>query len=424
MTKNHPKSSKVIPAPFAERPAKPDNREPKGKKPDMKTSPQASDAQSAPASRKKKRKKRKGPVLSWLMFVLLPTIMVGAYYALIAADQYAVETRFAVRSGNPSISGGILSTLGLTGGNTASDTYIVLEYIHSREILKRIDDQLNLRKLFAKPDGDFYAALDKDTTFEEFVKYWRSMVEVSLDRISYIVTVKVFAFSAEDSRAIAQAILDESERMVNELSERSRADAVAYIQKEVDKAEERLRKIRQQFLQFRSKTQEIDPAKKAQVQVLLIGKLEEQLANLQAKMSEARSYLSANAPTVVFLKNRIAAIKRQIEAEKKKLGGRGNSPRFTRGKNENLSKLLSEYEALVVEREFAEKAYVSALAGLEQARLMANRQQRYLATFVRPYMPDEATYPKRIRNTIFIFLGLMLLWALGALMVQSIRDRM
>ena len=424
MIKNHPKSSKVIPAPFAERPAKPDNREPKGKKPDMKASRQAPGAQGMPVSRGKKGKKRRGHVLSWLMFVLMPTFLVGAYYALTAADQYAVETRFAVRSGSSSVSSGILSTLGLTGGSTASDTYIVLEYIHSREILKRIDEKINLRKLFSKPENDFYAVLSQDTTFEEFVEYWRSMVEVSLDRISYIVTVKVFAFSPEDSRAIAQAILDESERMVNELSERSRADAVAYIQKEVDKAEERLRKIRQQFLQFRSKTQEIDPAKKAQVQVLLIGKLEEQLANLQAKLSETRSYLSANAPTVVFLKNRIAAIKRQIEAEKKKLGGRESSTGVAKGRNENLSKLLSEYEALVVEREFAEKSYVSALSGLEQARLMANQQQRYLATFVRPYLPDEATYPKRIRNTIFIFLSLKLLWAIGTLMVQSIRDRM
>ena len=78
---------------------------------------------------------------------------------------------------------------------------------------------------------------------------------------------------------------------------------------------------------------------------------------------------------------------------------------------------------MVVEREFAEKLYLSALTSLEQARLLANRQQRYLATFVHPYLPDEALYPKRIRNTFFVFISLTLVWALGMLMLQSVRDR-
>lgn len=85
---------------------------------------------------------------------------------------------------------------------------------------------------------------------------------------------------------------------------------------------------------------------------------------------------------------------------------------------------MSEYEKLLIEREFAEKFYLSALRGLEEARLLANRQQRYLATFESPYVPDEALYPKRIRNTIFVFLALSLFWGLAVLMAQSIRDRL
>lgn len=370
---------------------------------------------------------------SYVLGVLLPTFLVILYYLFIAADQYMVETRFAVRSTAPSVRSGLLETLGIgLGGAAAGDTYIVREYIHSREIVKRIDRQLDLRKRFMKPQTDFYAALQPDSSFEDLLEYWRSMVTVELDRVSHILTIRTFAFTPEDARDIATAILKESERMINDLSERARQDAVAYAENEVRKAEERLRKIRKEFLKFRSSTQQIDPAKQAAVQVALIGKLEEQLAQMRAKLAEARNYLSSNAPTIIFLKNRIKALERQITDEKRKLGderilknGKARNNQTLPNKDTvPLSTTLSEYEALLVEREFAEKFYVAALSGLEEARVLANRQQRYLATFVNPYLPEEALYPKKVRNTIFVFLTLTLIWALSMLMIQSVRDRM
>ncbi len=417
--------NKVVPAPFAKRqpPGKPDRKE---------EAPRSAGGQTDGAQQSRPGRRRRRWKASFVLLVLLPTVLVGLYYALVAADQYMVETRFAVRSTNPSPGSGLLSTLGLgLGGSSAADTYIVLEYIHSREILKRIDKEIGLKRRFRKAERDFYAMLPRDATFEDFVRYWRSMVRVGLDRTSLIVTVRTFAFTPQDAREIAGAILRESERMVNEISARARADAVAYAENEVRAAEERLRKIRKRFLRFRSTTQQIDPAKQAQVQLALIGKLEEQLAELQARLSEARSYLSENAPTTIYLKNRINAMRKQIREERLKLGsknrgrGKGHRSRAVGGvARTTLSTTLSKYEALLVEREFAEKFYLSTLSGLEQARLLANRQQRYLATFVHPYLPDEALYPKSVRNTAFVFLGLSLLWGLGMLMLQSVRDRM
>ena len=409
--------NKVVPAPFAKRgaPGKAAGagkvKIPRPKKP-----------------RKTKKRKKTPGIISFFLLVALPTVLAGLYYAFIAADQYMVETRFAVRTATTGSSSSLLSTLGLgLGGVSAGDTYMVLEYVQSREILKNINGKLDLKKRFTRPRWDYYAALPKDATFEDFVKYWRSMVEVALDHTSQILSIRVFAFTPEDARDISAAILKESEHMINELSARAREDAVAYAEDEVRKAEERLRAIRARFRKFRSDTQQIDPAKQAQVQVAIIGKLQEQLSHLRAKLGEARSYLSENAPTIVYLKNRIKALAQQVSVEKQKLGNARPPalPRDGARKNEeSLSATLSEYEALVVEREFAEKFYLSTLNGLEAARLLANRQQRYLATFVRPYLPDEALYPKRIRNVIFIFLSLTLVWGLGMLMVQSVRDRL
>ncbi len=404
---------KVIPAPFAKKP--------------QELLMEA--AKSDFGKKSEKRNKRRNYVAwSYFIMVVIPSIIVSAYYLFVAADQYMVETRFAVRNMSASLGNSLLSNLGLGGGGIAtSDTYIIREYIHSREILSRIENKYHIKDKFTKPKTDIWAALSSDASFEDFLKYWKSMVQVDLDRISHIITIKVFAFTPRDSYEISKAILEESERMINELSERARRDAVLYAEKEVAKAEARIREIRQKMLQFRSTTQQVDPTKQAEVQVALIGKLEEQLAQLQAKLAETRNYLSANAPTVIFLRNRIKAVTKQIEDEKKKLGNalkhKGANNRAGKGRKSSLSETLSEYEELLVDKEFAEKLYLSALSSLEQARLIANKQQRYLATFVRPYVPDEARYPKRLRNTAFVFLSLTLLWALMVVMFQSVLDR-
>ncbi len=403
---------KVIPAPFARKP--------------QELLMEA--AKAAPGKTRKKPSRKKTYILwSYFLLVIVPAAIVAFYYAFVAADQYMVETRFAVRNMNASFGNSLLSNLGLGGGGIAtSDTYIIREYIHSREILSRIEKKYHIKEKYTKPRNDLWAALPADATFEDFLKYWKYMVQVDLDRISHILTIKVFAFSARDAYEISKAILEESERMINELSERARRDAVVYAEKEVAKAEERIREIRQKMLKFRSTTQQVDPAKQAEVQVALIGKLEEQLAHLKAKLAEARNYLSRNAPTVIFLRNRIRAVTKQIEDEKKKLGNalKNRSAKASKDMPQtSLSETLSEYEELLVDKEFAEKLYLSALSGLEQARLLANKQQRYLATFVRPYIPDEARFPKRLRNTVFVFLALTLLWALIVVMFQSILDR-
>ena len=62
------------------------------------------------------------------------------------------------------------------------------------------------------------------------------------------------------------------------------------------------------------------------------------------------------------------------------------------------------------------------MARSAKARIDASQQQRYLATFVRPSLPQEALYPKRLLNTFIVFAGSLLLWALGVLVAYSIRD--
>ena len=73
------------------------------------------------------------------------------------------------------------------------------------------------------------------------VEYWRNMIEVNLDTISQIITVKVRAFTREDAVRVAEGVLTFSEELINGLSERARLDALKFAEQEVRRTEDRLR---------------------------------------------------------------------------------------------------------------------------------------------------------------------------------------
>jgi capsular polysaccharide transport system permease protein len=90
---------------------------------------------------------------------------------------------------------------------------------------------------------------------------------------------------------------------------------------------------------------------------------------------------------------------------------------------QDYPRLIAEYEGLVVDREFAEETYRAALAGLDAARAQAQRQSRYLATYIEPTLAQSAEFPRRFVLAGLVGLVLVLGWAILALVYYSVRDR-
>ena len=82
-----------------------------------------------------------------------------------------------------------------------------------------------------------------------------------------------------------------------------------------------------------------------------------------------------------------------------------------------------DYEELMVEREFAENTYVSALASFEQAQVEARRQTRFLSPHIHPTLSVEPQYPQRALLSLGVFVLLTVGWAVLALIVYNVRDR-
>ena len=350
-------------------------------------------------------------------FVVAPTLLAALYFGAIASDQFVAEARFAVR-GNEPVAADVLGALtGIPGqGSSAADAYIVHDYILSREGLESLGRHFDIRAAFGHADIDWWSRLAADAPIEDVIDYWQAMVGVAFEQSSGISTLKVRAFSPQDAKALADALLIEGEALVNRLSERARRDALAFAENEVRRAEARLGEARHAITEFRNQRQILDPARTAEGKLGLVSELEAELARAQTERTTLRSYMHPGTAPIVSLESRIGALKDQLSVEQRRLASR--QPQG----GDVMSTLVADYQKVLAEQEFAERLYTSALTGLEAARAEAVRQHRYLVTFVAPRLPEDSTRPRRLLAVVTVFVGACVLWGLGALTVAAVKD--
>lgn len=354
----------------------------------------------------------------FLATVVLPTLLAALYYGLIASDIYISESRFLVRSPQKPLQGGALGSLLQGSGITRSldDQYSVADYILSRDALKELNDEFGLARKFSDRHIDLanrFAAVDWDDSFEGLLKYYRRRVSVELDSKSSISVLTVSAFTAEDAYKISQRLLTMSERLVNEMSERSRSDIVKFAVSEVSAAEKKAKEAALAVAAFRSDKAVVDPEKQSAFQLQQLGKLQEEYIATRMQLVQVRG-ASPDNPQISVLTLRAAGLQKEVDKEMARIAGRDGS----------LTSKAAGYMQLALEREFAEKQLAVSLTLLETARAEAQRQQIYLDRVVQPNLPDYAIEPRRIRYTVVVFVLGLLAWVIVGLLVAAVREHL
>lgn len=369
-----------------------------------------------PAALARKRPRHLLVVISFAVVVLLPILVAAAYLWGKAADQYASTLGFSVRREDTAAALDMLGGLTALSKSSSSDTDILYEYLRSQKLVADMDAKLDLRSIWAKPVGDPIFAFDPSGSIEDLLDYWQDMVRTSYDSATGLIEVRVLAFDPDDATRIAEMLLAESSRMINDLSATAREDAVRFSREELEVAENRLRKTREAVTAFRVKNQIVDPTTDFQTQAGLVGTLENQLAEAQIEIDLLSDVPEGN-PRLVQAQRRVEVIETRLAAERAKVGNNAQPGR------DDYAALAGEYERLAVDREFAEQAYVAALAAYDSAKAESQRTSRYLAAHVMPTRAEVSRYPERLSILGLLALGLLLLWSIGTLVAYSLKDR-
>ncbi|MDF1872810.1 sugar transporter [Vannielia sp.] len=357
-------------------------------------------------------------MLSFLLIVALPVAAAGIYLFAIADDQYATRVGFSVRKEETSTAIEILGGITQLAGTGSNDTDILFEYIQSANMVRAVNGKVDLVAAYSR-DNDPFFALGEDTRIEALTDYWNTMVDVYFDRSSGLIEIRVRAFTPEEALAIAEAIRSESTRTINALSETAREDATRYAREELDKAIERLKVARSAITAFRTKNQIVDPEADIQGRMGLLNTLQAELADALIELDLLRQNSRADDPRIVQGERRVDVIRNRIRAERARFSEDSESSQ----EQEAYSQIVSQYEALAVDRKFAEEAYVAALAGFDAATAAAQRQSLYLATFVEPELAETAEYPRRWVILLTLLGALLTGWIILAMIYYSLRDR-
>lgn len=379
-------------------------------------------AAPAPAGAAAPKPRHFGIVFSFLLLVLAPFGASVYYLYAIAADQYASRVGFAVRSEEIESAQDLLGGLSRSlSGSSSSDTDILYEFIHSQDLVKTIDEELDLVRIFTVPEFDPVFAYQPTGAIEDLVDYWRRMVRVDYDGNTGLIELRVNAFDPDDAHRVAQEIVANSAELINRLSAIARDDATRYAREDLEQAVERLKSAREALTQFRSETRIVDPSADIQGQMGLLNSLQAQLAAAYIELSVLRETVREDDPRIDQARRRLSVIEGLIEQERAKFGMGGG--RGVRPDGRNYSTLVGEFERLMVDLEYAEESYLAARNALDTAVAEAQRQSRYLATYARPTMPESSRYPQRFMLSAAIGLFLLLSWSLLVLIYYSLRDR-
>lgn len=342
------------------------------------------------------------PVLFVLCFVL-PTLVGAIYYGFIASDRYVTEARFAIRPAIGSAEKATPDSIGTNAGvpaqMVAQDTLITYSYILSRPMLEIIEKQLPVREWFSRDSIDFLSRFDADKPIEKFLKYWKQRVEVDVESSSGIMSLWVEAFDADESLAISKAVLQEAERMVNELSMNARNDALAESNRELKLADERLRKVSVAMRDLRNREGVLDAQKSNEANLKVISELRANRINLAVQLAIGQRDLGPESRRIMDLKQQIRDIDDNIARIEK--ASATQDPEQKRV----LSEALTRFEALENERKNATKYYEQVLAAHERARIVAARQIEFFSPIVQPVKAESATQPRRILMISLIAAG-------------------
>lgn len=375
---------------------------------------------AGPARRKRRHV---GLLLSFVVIVLLPLAVIGWYTYVRAVDQFASRVGFTVRQEDQgqtqALLGGLAQLAGPTAAGGALDGDILNEFIRSQGLVARVDERLDLWSHYAAFHAtDPVFALRPGGTIEDLHAYWGRIVTIDYDQATGLIGLELRAFDAAFAQSVARAVLEESQSLVNDLNAAARDDLVMAAEADVELGLARLKSAREALVNFRTRTQIVDPETDLEARMGVQTSLQQQLAQALVEYDLLVQSAGEQAPSVVQAERKIDVIRDRLADERQAFASDQSYVGV-----EGYPALIAEYESLTVDREYAEETYRAALAQLDAAKASAARQSRYLAAYALPTLAEAPIYPKRQQIMLVSLLFLCLGWALVVLIYYSIRDR-
>ncbi len=349
--------------------------------------------------------------------IAVPWLAAAVYLCLFAANRYVAESVIAVRENGETPMAGVdaLSTLfGSSGPASRDDEFLLEAHILSTDMLRQLDERLDLRTAFASPLTDPFFRLTRGARQERFLSYYRDRVDVHVDERSGLVRVRTQGFTPELAAALNREIITISERFINESSHRLAREQMEFAETELKKARHALDHARAQLVAFQEKHGVLDPVSQATANTGVTVELQSTIARQEAELKSLLNYLNEDAPPVRALNAQLEGMRAQLEIESRRA--------MSSADGTSLNVLAGSFQELFAEVAFAQDSYKATLTAVEAARVESTRKLKSLVLVESPAEPESPVYPRRVYTLIALLLALGLLYGIARLVVATIED--
>ncbi len=335
------------------------------------------------------------------------------YFGLIASDRYVSRAQLVIKQADQiKMLPDALSMLGL-GGSNHEDVLLTQDYLQSPDLLAKLDKELGLKAHYQSHKVDFFSRLSSNVSQEEFIEYYHNHLTLRLDDTSGILTIEFQAFDPAYGQRVVSMMLKESEGFINRLGHQVALEQLSFVEKEVNRAYQRVQDEKAKVLDFQNTHNLISPESTSTARLGLVSQIESELAQQQAQLKQLHSYMKITAPAVVSLQTKVDALTQQLDQEKARLTGTDKDA---------MNEITSRYMDVQTQAALAEDLYKSGLISLEQAKVEAYRKLKHLLIISQPTLAEDSEYPRRLYNLATIGVLLCLLYGLLVMGLATLRE--
>ncbi|MCP5083138.1 MAG: hypothetical protein GY948_15735 [Alphaproteobacteria bacterium] len=349
----------------------------------------------------------------FIVFFALPIFSVSFYQAFVSTDRYESAASTIITEQKPSVTSLDLSLIGLPSTASDHDAHVVKTLVLSKDMVRYLDEKIQLREHFSNLEVDYFSRLETDATFEDFHELYRDYFTVDYNVETKILRIAVQAFDRAYAQKALELILERSDEFIDSVNNRMSKEQVRFFRLEEKKRKQEMLVAKAKLLAFQQANKIYSTEAEAQTIFTTIGALETLAAQKQSELDSRAKILSKNSAILQELGAQIASLQRQITSEKARLAG---------GQGRDISEIQSDFLAVQLELELATTAFKSTLTTLEQVRIEAARKLKFLIVVTEPSLADDSEFPRRWYIVISTIMISLMLYVVASLVMAIIRE--
>lgn len=348
-------------------------------------------------------------------FVFLPTLIVGWYFYAVATPMYSAKSEFMILQADNLGGMGVGGLLTGTQFATSQDSIATQSYLQSKDAMLRLDADMKFKEHFTQDWIDPIQRLTDDPTNEEAYRTYAKNIKIGYDPTEGVIRMEVTAADPQVASDFNSRLISYAEDRINNLSQKKRADQMDDAMGGFENARLERRKAQETLVTLQQQGAILDPEG-------VIAGLRGQINNVEIQLQEKELQLAALMDNARPNRAKVDGAKADVGRLRALLDDLNNRM-VDASKGENsLAQLTVRIQMAQADLATRDLMLQSALQQVEQTRMEANRQVRYLTTSVQPVPSQDPSYPRKFENTILAFLifsGIYLMMSLTASILRE-----